>query len=58
MPSNEDRMQRKADGTYTVTVTDLTLDEALSMLNTHRAGRVVPATALADVPDAEVHYRG
>lgn len=56
MPSNEDRMQRKADGTYTVTVTDLTLDEALSMLNTHRAGRA--ATTSAHDTDAEVHYRG
>jgi hypothetical protein len=59
---NEDRMQRKADGTYTVTRVDngLALADAIALLK----DRPTPTKATADeiAQDngevSEVHYRG
>lgn len=53
MPS-EDKMQRKTDGTYTVTVANLTLDEAIALLRDRPAAN----TDANKAKDAEVHYRG
>ena len=55
MPSSEDKMQRKADGTYTVTLTGLSLDRAVELIaNARNGGNAVAATS---DPDKEINYR-
>jgi len=65
VPSNDrpgradsDKMVRKADNTYTVTIANLTLDQAVQLIAEARnSGSASPIHTAQNEKDTEVHYR-